>query len=391
MTQTVYTGAYLPVVTGDTATWGTKLNTETFVTFDAAIGGIASQTLTNADVTLSATQSGAMILTLNGTLTGNRNVTTSKQGICVVENNTSGNYTVTYTNGVGASVVVPRGVATVVASDSSNGCFQVGAYQLPANVALTGTLSVGGTTTLTGAVSLGAQAALTEISTPSAPSSGSINIYGYAGDYLASQTPGGVQRLHGKDPSYQRATSGSGTLTPSTGVVRWHVKMVAGGGGGGNGSSGNGQQGGTTSLGSWTAIGGNGGQAASGNGGAGGNGGSNGTGILIERFPGQAGSSILLGGGSNFSAMGGNSRIGGGAPSINYSGAVAGITNTGGGGGGQLSIGTGAGSGGGGGEYVEFQISNPTALSFAVGAGGSGGGLGADGGSGSILVIEYYS
>jgi hypothetical protein len=121
VTTTVYTGAYLPVVAGDAGAWGNKLNTQTFVTFDAAIGGYASQTLTNADVTLSATQSGMAILRLNGTLAANVIVTTTRQGLCVVENSTSGAYTVTYTTGTGASVVVPQGAASLIATDATNG------------------------------------------------------------------------------------------------------------------------------------------------------------------------------------------------------------------------------------------------------------------------------
>ena len=125
MTSTVYTQAYLPVVTGDTAAWGTKLNNLTFPVFDSAIGGVASQTLTNANVTLSATQSGMMILALNGTLTNNVTLTTAKQGVCAVENFTTGNYTVTYTNGVGATVVLPQGYSMLVASDATAGCFMI--------------------------------------------------------------------------------------------------------------------------------------------------------------------------------------------------------------------------------------------------------------------------
>jgi len=388
MTQTVYTGAYLPVVTGDTATWGTKLNTETFVTFDAAIGGIASQTLTNADVTLSPTQSGTMILTLNGLLAGNRVVTTSKQGICVVENNTTGNYTVTYTNGTGASVVVPQGTATVIASDAVNGCFQVGAYQLPSSVALTGTLSVAGGTTLAGGVSLGSDPlSLAEISTPSAPSSGSINVYGYAGDYLASQTPGGVQRLYGKDPTIQRFTSGtSQTYTPTSGTARIRVRMVGGGGGADGGG-----QGGTTSFGAWTAIGGYGGnyQGGYGSGGPGGSGGSNGAGTLVNRCQGNGGGGASLGGGSSSSGSGGAGPFGGGAPASNGSGINAAANSGAGAAGGQ---GGSTGGGGGSGEYVEFYMTAAqigASLSYTVGAGGTGGD--AHGGSGLIIVEEFYN
>jgi hypothetical protein len=377
MTQTIYTGAYLPVVTGDTATWGTKLNTETFVTFDAAIGGIASQTLTNADVTLSSAQSGAMILALNGLLAGNRVVTTSKQGICVVENNTTGNHTVTYTNGTGASVAVPQGTATVIASDAVNGCFQVGAYQLPSSVALTGTLSVAGATTLTGGVSLGSEPLpLAEISTPPAPSSGSINVYGYAGDYLASQTPGGVQRLYGKDPTVQRFLSGTGTATPSTGAVRWEVVMCGGGGGGGGGN------GGQTALGGWTANGANGQ--------TGGTGGANGTGTLIDRIAGGSGGNSTGVDVDNIGGVGGVNPFGGaGICGTPYVSPGNGVANTGAGGGGNGSN-YASTPGGGAGEYVTFQIGSPTALSYTVGAGASGA-AGGNGGSGYIRIKEFYN
>ena len=127
MTTLPYTLAYLPVVTGDTAVWGTKLNTLTFVSFDNALGGIASQTLTNAHVTLSAAQSSMMRLRLNGTLAANVTVTTAKQGIAVVENFTTGNYTVTYTNGVGATVALPQGYSVIAASDATNGCYMIAA------------------------------------------------------------------------------------------------------------------------------------------------------------------------------------------------------------------------------------------------------------------------
>ena len=135
MTTLPYTQAYLPVVSGDSAVWGTKLNTLTFVSFDNAIGGVASQTLTNADVTLSATQSSMMILSLNGTLTKAVTLTTAKQGIAVVYNFTTGNYPVTYTNGVGATVVLPQGYSVIVSSDATSGCFLIAAAGINAVLA----------------------------------------------------------------------------------------------------------------------------------------------------------------------------------------------------------------------------------------------------------------
>ena len=43
-----------------------------------------------------------------------------------------------------------------------------------------------------------------------------------------------------------------------------------------------------------------------------------------------------------------------------------------------------------GAEYVEFDIINPTALSYSVGAGGTGGAGGSNGFNGQIQVQEFY-
>src|SRR5262249_11448106 len=92
-----------------------------------------------------------------------------------------------------------------------------------------------------------------------------------AGDTRYNTTLNGLEYWNGtawvvlgQAPTVQKFTSGSGTYTPSTGVVRVRVRMCGGGGGGGAQSSNNGSNGGDTSFGSWTAI--------HGNGGAGGNG-----------------------------------------------------------------------------------------------------------------------
>lgn len=197
MTSTVYIGAYLPVVTGDAATWGTKLNTLSFVTFDAAIGGIASQTITNADVTLSAAQSGMMILALNGTLTGNRTLTTSKQGICAVENYTTGNYTVTYTNGVGATVILPQGYSVLVASDATAGCFMVAGAPPYVNQSMLSQNVTASSSTLAidmskgWTVNLGLSASVTAITVSNWPASG------VTGKLLLNVTQGGSYTIAG--------------------------------------------------------------------------------------------------------------------------------------------------------------------------------------------------
>jgi hypothetical protein len=179
----------------------------------------------------------------------------------------------------------------------------------------------------------------------------------------------------GAQPTYQRFTSGSGTYTAPTGVVRSHVRMC--GGGGGANSSGNG---GNTTFGNWGAEGGGQGTSA-GSAGAGGSGGGNGTGTLFVRASGangQSGVTFSNSGNGNFGyyIFGGYNRFGGG-------------TNSGAGG---VATGTIAYNnssittpgGGGAGEYVEFDYPNPTSINYQIGAGG-GTGI-----AGVIEVAEYY-
>lgn len=199
----------------------------------------------------------------------------------------------------------------------------------------------------------------------------------------------------GQGPTAQRLTA-TGTCTPSAGVVRWRVRMVGSGAGGGARTTNFGNGGGTTTFGAWTALGGSGGSSAGGSGGAGGTGGANGTGTLIYRVQGNDGSaagqdtaaSVVMAGG-----VGGNSMLGSGATVNNGTGATA-RANSGGGGQGAGGSATAAGSGGGAGEYVEFWVNNPAATSYTITAGGLGGAAGVlpggDGGSGFILVEEYY-
>jgi microcystin-dependent protein len=125
MATTVYKGAYLPTVAGDSGVWGAKLNSSltnsTFPVFDAALGGITAKSLTNANVTLSAAESGTAILRLIGTLSANINIVTSCQGFTFVENATTGAYSITIANGVGTPLPVPQGMCSVVIFDATNG------------------------------------------------------------------------------------------------------------------------------------------------------------------------------------------------------------------------------------------------------------------------------
>lgn len=187
---------------------------------------------------------------------------------------------------------------------------------------------------------------------------------------------------NGAQPTYQKFTSGSGTYTPTAGTVRARVRMCGGGGGGVGGGNGS-----ATSLGGWTAAGGSGGASGtpgSGAGGAGGTGGSNGTGTLVDRQAGGAGvngisfTGTAISGAIGTSGMlpGGLNRLGGGPNS-----------GQGGPGGGSVNFNNSSvitGGAGGAGEFVEFDIINPGALSYAVGAGAG------NGQAGVILIMENY-
>lgn len=189
----------------------------------------------------------------------------------------------------------------------------------------------------------------------------------------------------GAAPTVQTFLSGSAlTYTPTAGMVRIRVRMVAGSGGD------NGTGGGNSLFGGWGTVGG---QASSGSsGGIGGTGGATGTGALIMRVAGVNG-----GAGSNNSSFsanggaGGNSPFGGaGAGGALSTGTVA-SANTGSGGGGrgyQPGV-TGISNGGGGaGEYVEFWMTAAqvgASQGYTVGTAGSVGGA-----AGRIIVEEFY-
>lgn len=192
-------------------------------------------------------------------------------------------------------------------------------------------------------------------------------------------------------------TSGSGTYTLPTNCKAIWVRCVGGGGGGSGGYNGSiytsGTSGGNTTFSSLTA---NGGTAGSGNTPVNGGTASGGD-INITGGQGSGGVVVIssnyypggTGGGSVFSGGGGASYLTGGNAGVN-SGAG------GGGGGTNNTTGTG-GVGGGAGGYVEKLINSPSATySYAVGAKGTGSAAsgtsaaGGDGGSGIIIVTEYY-
>ena len=210
-------------------------------------------------------------------------------------------------------------------------------------------------------------------------------------------------------PTVQTFTSGSGTYYTPAGVKYIRVRMVGGGGGGGasatSGSPTSGGNGGDTTFGNCTAGKGFGGGLGTGGGssaaGVGGTAtvGSDWIGTGFSGGSGTAGSNDITV--KDSGGAGASSPFGGGGGGGNYANAPqAGRTNTGAGGGGAGTavIGGASGSGGGAGAYIDAILVNPgISYSYAVGAGGTagaqGGGngnAGAAGGSGVIIVEEYY-
>jgi hypothetical protein len=443
-------GYTLPTFNSEIGSWGTDVNVNLTGIIDLNLGGQVGVSLSSTNVTLTTTATGQMqnlIVTLTGTLLTNVTVSSAAVGFYLVENRTTGAFTVTWAANfgggtVGTAWVIPQGYSGLFFSDTTYGarCLNWMPLILAAASGATPAIlrrtendtvarkalsiqsglgsgndyaiyetgdAASGVATITeqiGATVIATKTAtayglplplsLTEVATPTAPAAGIMQFYAYSGDLLASQTPGGVQRVYGKDPTVQRFTTGSGTYTPTTGTVRIRVRMI-GGGGAGSGSAGSGSSGSSTSLGTWTVNGGSGGTGQGGTGGPGGTGGANGTGILIVRCQGIPGGGSL---GTNVNAQltGGNGGSGpfGGGGIGGATGSGAGTTaaaNSGAGGGGQGgNQGVSSYPGGGSGEYVEFYVSAPGPLSYVVGAGGTvaGSGLGA---AGSIIIEEFYN
>ena len=191
---------------------------------------------------------------------------------------------------------------------------------------------------------------------------------------LSNGTQTGI--VVGKPPSYQAFTSGSGTYTPTSGVIRIKVRMCGGGASGGAAGGGSINLGAQSSFGSTTAKGTNSQ--------TGGTGGTTGTGTEIIRLQGGTG-----GNGTTITTAG--LQVAGGTGGASFFGNTPAP-----GGGGQGSNSAGAGSasglGGGAGEYVEFFVNSPTAQSYTVGGGGSSPLSGGTAGSaGIILVEEFYN
>ena len=306
----------------------------------------------------------------------------------------------TWQNFVGSTIVGPT-ISKATASGTGTGGFGNTQQGYLFNITTTSTLAIGDTYTANGNTYT-AQVALTA-------QSGQILFMSGTGSPGAATT---LTRATGAGTASITFTNAAGNAlnpiptylytTPTSPRTPLYIQVeVSGGGGGGAGNSGAGVNGVTSIFGTSFifANGGTGGTAA-GNSTAGGTSTGSGTGLTTVQA--QKGSS---GGPGTFlntnvvNAQGGNGGAGpwgggGGGGLAAGAGANAGNANSGSGGGG-AGGGAGAvnsGAGGAAGGYYLGIITSPAATYlYAVGTGGNGGTTGGQaGGSGVIIVKEYY-
>lgn len=127
MPTSVNKGYELQVTGSNANTWGDVLNEDTFEIIDRNLGGSVTKSLTNVNVVLTAEESENLRLVLNGTLTGNVLVTTLANGMTIIENNCTGNFTVTFRhNSASVAVSLPNNTVSLVATNGATDAKTVG-------------------------------------------------------------------------------------------------------------------------------------------------------------------------------------------------------------------------------------------------------------------------
>ena len=108
-------------------TWGSVLNTEVFSVVDQAVAGYANVTLTGASLVSLSVDDGAVsrgrnaILELSGTLTSNTNIVIpSASRAYLINNNTSGSFSVTFKCNGGTGTTVTQGSHGMIYCDGSS-------------------------------------------------------------------------------------------------------------------------------------------------------------------------------------------------------------------------------------------------------------------------------
>ena len=126
MPSTANKGYSVQTTGSNVGTWGTELNVNTIQVIDSNFGGIFSKSLASSNYTLTPTEAQNGIYLFSGALLANVVVTSAAIGFVKVINKTTGNFSVTLTNGVGTTVIVPQYTARDVVFDSVNGLTAVG-------------------------------------------------------------------------------------------------------------------------------------------------------------------------------------------------------------------------------------------------------------------------
>lgn len=196
----------------------------------------------------------------------------------------------------------------------------------------------------------------------------------------------------------QYLTAGTGaTYTTPNGCTAILVKAWGGGGGGSATATNSGSAGTATTFNSVNANPGQGGTVPTASKGqTGGLGGSAGTGTATFRMRGNNGHGSSQSNTGTPGANGGCTSLGGNGYGVVDVAGVSAVANSGSGGGGGCAGSNGSGTGGGAGEYFELYIPAPAAsYTYTIGGGGNGGAAGTfaggNGGSGLIIVEEYFS
>lgn len=120
-TYTTNKDFYLPQTSGDAGTWGSLLNANTFPLIDTALGGYTAISVSSSNVVLSNSQDQTAILRINGTMSANIAVTSACLGFKIVENKTSGAFTLTVNTGIGTPLAIAQGGSSLVIMDATNG------------------------------------------------------------------------------------------------------------------------------------------------------------------------------------------------------------------------------------------------------------------------------
>lgn len=118
---TGFTAGRIPLYT--IATTSTSINTVTparaFVE-PSYLPQIAAVSISTANVTLTAAQARCKIIVLSGTLTGDRSLIVPDRGVWIVDDNTSGSFTVTVKTASGTGATTTQGAASVFFADGTN-------------------------------------------------------------------------------------------------------------------------------------------------------------------------------------------------------------------------------------------------------------------------------